>query len=240
MKKIVWILLLTLLPSHFFAQHTVFNELLSTYVSDEGVVDYTNFDGKKLNRYLRYLEKTTPDRSWSANKQKAFWINVYNILAAKMITDHYPINANELKNRILDIEIKGKSAWKIPLAIIGSHTYTLDQIEHKILRKKFKDPKIHVGVNCASKSCPKLYNRAFTEENIDRELENLMTAFVNDSTKNTLRATSIEISKIFNWFESDFTEKGSIIDYLNRYSNTPIEKNATISYQNYDWTLNEK
>ncbi|WOC40855.1 DUF547 domain-containing protein [Polaribacter sp. HL-MS24] len=238
MKKIVWTLLLTLLPSQFFAQHSLFNELLSTYVSDKGVVDYMNFNGKKLRRYLNSLEKNSPDHSWSVNKQKAFWINTYNAYTIYLVL--HARNSKELKNSILDIKRKGKSAWKIPFVKIGDHTYTLDQVEHEILRKNFKDPKIHVGVNCASKSCPKLSNKAFTEENIDRELEKLMIAFINDSTKNTITTKNIIISKIFNWFESDFTEKGSLIDFLNQYSNIPIDKNATIHYQNYDWTLNKK
>jgi ribosomal protein L22 len=123
---------------------------------------------------------------------------------------------------------------------VGNQTYTLDAIEHEILRKKYKDPRIHVGVNCASISCPKLSNIAFTEENIATELEKLMKGFVNDATKNKITDKNLKISKIFTWFKEDFTEKGSIIEFLNQYSDIQISKNAKIRYANYDWNLNER
>ncbi|MDG1111718.1 MAG: DUF547 domain-containing protein [Polaribacter sp.] len=148
--------------------------------------------------------------------------------------DNYPLTS------IRTIKKEGNTAWKIPFVKVGNQTYTLDHLEHEILRKKYKDPRIHVGVNCASISCPKLLNIAFTEENVNAELEKLMTEFVNDTARNKISNENIKISKIFSWFKEDFTEKGSIIEYLNQYSETPIDKNAQIRYKTYDWNLNEK
>lgn len=133
-----------------------------------------------------------------------------------------------------------KLLGKFPFAKVGGKTYTLDHIEHEILRKNLFDPRIHVGVNCASGSCPKLANMAFTEQNIDSALEKLMTAFVNDSSRNKLSEKKVKISSIFNWFKDDFTKEGSVIDYLNKYADIKINKKAKISYLNYDWSLNEK
>lgn len=81
---------------------------------------------------------------------------------------------------------------------------------------------------------------AFTEQNIDSALEKLMTAFVNDSSRNKLSEKKVKISSIFNWFKDDFTKEGSVIDYLNKYADIKINKKAKISYLNYDWSLNEK
>ena len=140
----------------------------------------------------------------------------------------------------MDIKQKGKTAWKIPFAKVGNKTYTLDHIEHQILRKDFSDPKIHVGVNCASGSCPKLGNTAFTEENIESELTRLMKDFVNDTSRNKISKKKVQISSIFDWFKGDFTKKGSVIDFLNTYSETEISPKAKISFLKYDWTLNGK
>jgi len=216
------------------AQTSIFNNLLQAHVSDDGIVDYKSFkaDQSKLDTYLSYLEKTTPKISWSANKQKAFWINAYNAYTIKLILENYPLKS------ILDIKKDGKTAWKIPYAKVGSRIYTLDYIEHEILRKKLFDPKIHVGVNCASVSCPKLGNIAFTENNVETELTKLMKAFINDSSRNKIDKKKIQISEIFNWFKSDFTKNSSVIEYLNTYSNTEIKSNAKISYKKYDWSLN--
>ena len=236
MKKTGLLFIAVFIFLQVHAQTSIFNDLLQNHVTDNGIVDYKSFkaDQSKLENYISYLEKTSPDNSWSANKQKAFWINAYNAYTIKLILDNYPLKS------IMDIKQKGKTAWKIPFAKVGGKTYTLDHIEHEILRKKLFDPKIHVGVNCASGSCPKLGNIAFTEDNVETELTKLMKAFINDPTRNKIGNKKVQISEIFNWFKGDFTKNGSVIDYLNTYSNTEIKSNAKISYKKYDWSLNGK
>lgn len=238
MKKILLLFVTILTLSQVNGQTEIFNSLLQKHVTKDGFVDYKNFNGQKLRRYTMYLENMRPKKSWSTNKQKAFWINAYNAYTIHLIM--HAKYASELKNSIMDIKKEGKTAWKIPFAKVGGKTYTLDYIEHEILRKKFFDPRIHVGVNCASGSCPKLLNVAFTENNIDAELEKLMTTFVNDSSRNKISENSIQISSIFDWFKSDFTKNGSVIDYLNNYSKTKINSEAKTTYLKYDWTLNGK
>ncbi|MGY0426331.1 MAG: DUF547 domain-containing protein [Polaribacter sp.] len=236
MKKILLLFVGILAFSQINAQTSIFNNLLQQHVTKDGVVDYKAFKENqgKLDSFISYLEKTSPDKSWSANKKKAFWINVYNAYTLKIILQEYPIKS------ITNIKKKGKTAWKIPFVKVGGKTYTLDHIEHKILRKTLFDPRIHVGVNCASKSCPKLLNIAFTEKNIDTELDRLMKDFVNDSLRNKITEKKVEISSIFKWFKEDFTKKGSVIDFLNKYSSTKINSKAKISYLKYDWSLNGK
>ncbi|AOW17406.1 hypothetical protein LPB03_07995 [Polaribacter vadi] len=236
MKNIFIVLIAIFTLSQGNAQTSIYNDLLQKHVTKDGIVDYKSFkaDKAKLDTYISYLEKTTPASSWSENKQKAFWINAYNAYTIKLILENYPLKS------IMDIKQDGKTAWKIPFAKVGGKTYTLDYIEHEILRKNLFDPRIHVGVNCASVSCPKLGNIAFTEENIDANLEKLMKTFINDSSRNKITNNKVQISSIFDWFKEDFTKNGSVIDYLNKYSNTEINSNAAISYLKYDWSLNNK
>lgn len=236
MKKILIFFVVTFIVAQTNAQTSIFNDLLQKHVTKDGIVDYKSLknDEAKLDSFISYLEKTSPDNSWSDNKKRAFWINAYNAYTIKLILENYPIKS------IMNIKKKGKTAWKIPFAKVGGKTYTLDHIEHEILRKKLFDPKIHVGVNCASGSCPKLGNKAFTEENIEAELTQLMKDFVNDATRNKLGKKKVQISSIFDWFKGDFTKNESIVDYLNKYSDTEIKSNAKISYLKYDWSLNGK
>ncbi|MEO9569647.1 MAG: DUF547 domain-containing protein [Polaribacter sp.] len=236
MKKILLSLIILLTFSQGYSQTSIFNELLQKHVTKDGIVDYKSFktNETKLDDFISYLEKTSPASSWSENKQKAFWINAYNAYTIKLILGNYPLKS------IMDIKEEGKTAWKIPFAKVGGKTYTLDHIEHQILRKDFSDPKIHVGVNCASGSCPKLGNTAFTEQNVEAELTRLMKDFVNDSSRNKLSKKKVQISSIFDWFKDDFTKNGSIIDFLNKYSDTEISSKAKISFLKYDWTLNGK
>lgn len=235
MKKYILFLCIAVI-TNTFSQTTVFDALLQKHVDDLGNVNYASFlkDKETLADYLSDVSTRHPDTSWPAAKEKAFWINAYNAYTIKIILDNYPLKS------ITHIKRKGKTAWKMPLVRVGGKTYTLDHIEHEILRKKFKDPRIHVGVNCASVSCPKLANFAFTEENIDAELERLMKDFINDPSRNKISSKKIEISEIFNWFKEDFIAEGTVIDYLNKYSDTTIDRKAKIKYLSYDWGLNEK
>jgi len=235
MRKIISIVFLVFFVSTN-AQTGLFNDVLQKHVDNQGNVNYKGLkqDEAKLDMYIRYLASTSPDKSWSINKQKAFWINAYNAYTIKLILENYPLKS------ITKIKKNGKTAWKIPFANVGGKLYTLDHIEHKILRKNLFDPKIHVGVNCASASCPKLANIAFTEENIETELTRLMKDFINDTSKNKVSKKKLQISSIFDWFKDDFTKNGSVIDYFNKYLEMEINSNAKISYLEYDWSLNSK
>ena len=218
------------------AQTSIFDSLLQKNVDKTGRVDYQSLKNNEtlLDNYLAYIQNNEPTKDWSSNKKKAFWINTYNAYTIKIILNNYPLKS------IRDIKIDGKTAWKIPFVKVGQKRYTLDQIEHKILRKKFNDPRIHVGINCASVSCPRLWNFAFTEDNIASSLDNLMKVFINDTTRNKISKNNVALSEIFNWFSKDFIKNGTIISYLNTYAAIKISEKASIKYLTYDWSLNKK
>ena len=218
------------------AQTSIFDSLLQKNVDKTGRVDYQSLKNNEtlLDNYLAYIQNNEPTKEWSSNKKKAFWINTYNAYTIKIILNNYPLKS------IRDIKIDGKTAWKIPFVKVGQKRYTLDQIEHEILRKKFNDPRIHVGINCASVSCPRLWNFAFTEDNIASSLDNLMKVFINDTTRNKISKNNVALSEIFNWFSKDFIKNGTIISYLNTYAAIKISEKASIKYLTYDWSLNKK
>ena len=218
------------------AQTSIFDSLLQKNVDKTGRVDYQSLKNNEtlLDNYLAYIQNNEPTKDWSSNKKKAFWINTYNAYTIKIILNNFPLKS------IRDIKIDGKTAWKIPFVKVGQKRYTLDQIEHEILRKKFNDPRIHVGINCASVSCPRLWNFAFTEDNIAYSLDNLMKVFINDTTRNKISKNNVALSEIFNWFSKDFIKNGTIINYLNTYAAIKISEKASIKYLTYDWSLNKK
>lgn len=234
MKKIILSSLITLFSFSLSAQAGLWNQLLSKHVSAKGWVDYKGFQKEeaKLDKYLVYLNETDI-KGWSENKRKAFWMNAYNAYTVKMILDHYPLKS------IMDIKVKGKGPWDIPYAKIGGKLYTLNAVEHEILRPEFNDPRIHAGINCASYSCPPILNKAFTETNVESLLELAFSNFVNDPLRNKISKDKIEISQLFDWFKTDFANGDSLIDFLNKYSKTKISKTAKVSYLKYVWTLNE-
>lgn len=237
MKKYFFVLCLIAIGSALYSQepdHTKWDALLKKHVSAKGNVNYKAFkaDKDKLEEYIKNLSDNMPKNNWTEDQKKAYWMNAYNAAAVKLILDNYPTKSIQ--------DIGGiKKPWHIKFISLGGKMYDLNTIEHEILRKQFNDPRIHVGINCASYSCPKLHTTAFTGANVNTELEKLMKDFVNDVTKNKISANNLELSQIFNWFKEDFTKKGSLIDYLNKYSNTKINANAKIAYLKYNWSLNE-
>ncbi len=234
MKKIV-LAFTALIIQISVAQTSELNTVLSNHVTSTGEVDYAGIKANPihLNNYISYV-KDLDISSWSANKKKAFWMNVYNAFTVKLIVDHYPVKS------IMDIKDGDNGAWKIKLVHAAGRTLDLNDVEHEILRKDFNDPRIHVGINCASFSCPPIANYAFTETNVDRKLDDLMKTFINDPKRNTLDGSNPKLSKIFEWFKSDFTKSSTLTEYINRYANTKINPSANLGFLEYNWTLNKK
>ena len=221
--------------------HQLWNELLKANVKLDGQVDYKGFirEKPKLESYLKLLSENAPDRSkWSKNEQLAYWINVYNAYTVKLIVDFYPTKSiRDLGPRIKIPLIK--DVWHYKFFKIAGVDMSLDEVEHSILRKEFEEPRIHFAINCASVSCPPLLNEAFVASNLENQLMRVTTTFVNDPSRNKISSQSAQLSSIFSWFKGDFTKKGTLIEFLNRYSKVKISPNARISFLDYNWNLNE-
>lgn len=211
--------------------HSDWNHLLKKYVSENGNVNYKDFktDRIKLSNYIKKLGDNVPnEETWTKNDKLAYWINAYNALTVDLILRHYPIES------IKDID----KPWEQRLWKLGEKWYNLEEIEHQILRK-MDEPRIHFAIVCASFSCPKLQNEAFTSSKIENQLTNATKEFLSDSKRNSIFVDSLELSKIFQWFSKDFKRNGSVIDFINQYTDFKISENAKIKYKDYNWALNE-
>lgn len=210
--------------------HSVFNELLLKHVSNQGKVNYSGFkaDRKYLVSYINTLGNNIPDNVWTREAKLAYWINAYNALTIDLI-----IRNPEIKS-IKDI----KDPWNQRLWKLGEKWYNLDEIEHQILRK-MNEPRIHFAIVCASVSCPKLQNKAFTASELDNQLNNATREFLSDPSKNNLSSDRVELSRIFKWFAKDFKQGQTLIGFLNRYSDIEISQKASINFKDYDWDLND-
>lgn len=212
--------------------HDKLDALLRKHVSSSGKVDYKAFkkDHAVLEDYINMLELNPPKSDWSKNKQMAYWINLYNAFTIHTILENYPVNS------IMDIA--GGKVWDSKTINIGGEKLTLNKIEKDKLLKRFKEPRVHFAVNCAAASCPPLLNKAWTEDNVQRYLQKQAEAFINNSQYNQLSAKSIQVSQIFNWYAADFGGKDKILPYIQKYADTEIKDNAKVTYNEYDWGLN--
>ena len=122
---------------------------------------------------------------------------------------------------------------------IDGTDYSLSDIEHDIIREDFSEPRIHFAIVCASASCPELLNGAYTADQLDVKLNIQVRKFLSDTSKNIITKDYMKLSPIFDWFEDDFTKEGSIVDYINLYSNEMVNNGAEVTFTKYNWNLNE-
>jgi hypothetical protein len=226
--------------------HRLWDDILQRHVVD-GRVDYQRLkaDQYKLDSYLAYLAKADV-QTMSRQEKLAFWINAYNALTVKLILNHYPVKS------IRDI----KDPWDRRIWRVAEKFMSLNEIEHNELRSKLQEPRIHFAINCASISCPDLFNRAFSPANIETELESATQKFLRsskhiktESPKGLFgRRRILWVSQIFKWFKGDFTDEGrrGLTDFIMPYADEDTRVfirqaggKLKIRYLKYDWGLNE-
>ncbi len=222
--------------------------LLKNYVAPKTIngVKLNAVNYKKLAKdpaypkLIKALEKASLSDLKTQDEKLAFWINVYNIMAAKMVLDNYPVES------IKDAGSLFRAVWKKTVGLVAGTERTLNEIEHEILRK-MGEPRIHVAIVCASVSCPDLRAEAYTPEKLDMQLNDQMTQFLANPKKGlqvNLRKGRVYLSSIFKWFEEDFESKGGVRNYLTPYSPKDLQGSVnntklSVYYLDYDWDLNE-
>ena len=229
--KIKLTILLTILSLNLICQRSIherWNIELNKYVNEKGQVDYFNWNKNTegIDAYISVLEKNYPKKHWTKNEIKSYWINTYNALTIKLILNNYPINS------IKDIN----NPWGEKIIDYNSSNYSLEEIEHDILRK-MGDPRIHFAINCASISCPKLSKLAYFPHKIEKQLDDATKVFLKDFDKNEINKNEIKISKIFLWFKKDFGNTNNLLSFIQKHSRVKMD-NPKIKYLPYNWELN--
>lgn len=223
--------------------HVEWSELLAKHVVD-GVVNYTAFRGDiaVLNNYLDVLDNTHPSEL-PEKERLAFYINAYNAYTVKLILDNFK-DGNPVAS-IKDLGGFFSTPWKKEFCRVGGELLSLDNIEHDIIRPQFKDARVHFGVNCASKSCPRLISAAYEGNVLDNQLDENSRFFINDRKFNYMKEDTLYISKIFKWFSEDFGD--NVVDFIKQYADEPLLQqiesagvDISVKYLPYDWTLNGK
>ena len=233
---------ITLATAPTAVDHSAFDKLLKKHVNEKGQVNYKGFkkDEKEFDGYLEMLSKNAPTEKWSKNDQMAYWINAYNAYTIRLILDNYPVKS------IKDIGPKNQvpfvnTPWAKKFFTIGGEKTSLDNIEHGTLRKKFDDPRIHFALVCASISCPRLRNEAFTAGKLDAQLDDQGSDFLNNPAKNSVSKDKATLSKYFDWYKGDWNKNDkTVVEWVNKYSKTKLDKDTKISFLDYNWNLNEQ
>ena len=203
-------------------------------------VNYKNLksDGK-FKKLVSRLNLVQDDSLKTRDEELTFWINTYNILAAKMVADNFPIKS------IKDAGSFFSPVWKKPAGHVAGKERTLNEIEHEILRK-MDEPRIHVAIVCASVSCPDLRLEAFKADSLNEQLNDQMKMFLQSSEKGMRidkNNNRVYLSSIFKWFEDDFESRGGVLKFISNYVSPEAAKELQsskikVSYLKYNWGVN--
>jgi len=225
--------------------HSSFDQLLKKYVDENGDVNYTDWkknDRDTLKEYLETFAQASREKAATDEHRLAFWINAYNALTIHGILDKYPTSS--IRNHTA--KLFGYNIWKDLKLTVGNAAYSLDQIEHEILRKMGK-PSIHFAIVCASHSCPKLLNEAFNANNLDAQLSKNAVDFFANPENFEISVNKVKLSSILNWFSEDFgTNKAEVLEAISPYVPegsadiiAAANGNLKVSYLPYSWKLND-
>ena len=224
--------------------HAAWDALLARYRREggDGVarVAYgavTPSDRQALNDYLALLSATLVS-SLNQAEQFSYWVNFYNALTVQVILEHYPVAS------IRDIDISpglfANGPWGARLVTVEGEALSLDDIEHRILRPIWQDPRIHYVVNCAAIGCPNLPARALRPSTNDATLDAGANAYVNDPRGLAVTPNGLTVSRIYDWFAEDF---GDLRAHLARYATgdraASLAQGVPITRYRYDWSLND-
>ncbi len=230
-----------------FAGEDPWRDLLAENVT-EGLVDYHGIHQNLsvLDEYMAVLKKSDI-QNMSSDEQLAFYINGYNACTIKLIIDNLQMKGDlvHFVESIKDIGSFFSSPWKVKFCNLGGKEYTLDEVEHEVIRKQFDDPRVHFALNCASKSCPPLMAEPYDGAKLDLQLNNQTSLFVNDTQNNYFKDNTLYVSKIFDWYEDDFQD--GVIPFFTLFAEEELKYNVTkvkdqlkVKYLTYDWSLNKK
>ena len=224
--------------TNFDHQYKNYGLILNDHVSN-GRVDYGKLKANSADLDLVLVEFAGVTKSefdaWDSQKQLAYLINLYNAATLDLVAGNYPLNS------IKDIG----SPWDKKIVSLHGNKISLNELEHEVIRKNYKEPRIHFALVCAAKGCPVLISDAYTGPKLESQLEAVTKNFLSASDKNKIDDANqvIIVSSIFDWFAVDFeAESGSVSAFLAPYySKNPEDlKSYQIKYTDYDWTLNDK
>ncbi len=228
------LLLFNLAITPLFSQSNFFEDadLFFKEYEKRGRLDYKNIkqDPASLNKLIAEIQ-SFPVSKKDLNTQKAFWINVYNLVAIKTVLAHYPIDS--------PLDISG--FFKNKVITIEGAFLSLDEIEKDKLLKTFQDARIHFTLVCAAMDCPPMMNFAYRPQSIEEQLNQRLSQAFDDTDflKIDFNKKEVQVSEIFRWYSADFQDYGGIRSFINLYKTEPLPEDFHIKYYTYNWALND-
>lgn len=214
--------------------HAALDGVLKKFVNDTGKVDYVGLkaDRADLERYLVALAQTSPHKDpanfSTPDEALTYWINAYNAIVLYAVTERPDMRS------VHDEKVSFFAMTKYEL---GGEKISLHSLENDIVRKEFKEPRIHFALNCASVGCPQLPNEAFLPETLQDQLHRESVEFCANKQNVRVEGDKVFLSQIFEWYADDFKPAGPV-DFCIKYGRDDLKLESAVDFTPYDWTLN--
>lgn len=229
--------------SSLAVDHAAWDRWLMAYVTPgaDGIsrVAYARVSAEDRLRLHSYVERlaAAPIDRLNRDEQRALWINLYNALTVNTVLAHYPVKS--IREINISPGLFSSGPWGRKLVRVAGEEVSLDDIEHRILRPIWRDPRLHYALNCASLGCPNLPREAFTAANAERLLDEGARTYAAHPRGARIDDGRLVVSSLYVWFREDFggSETG-VIEHLKRYG-AALDGHTRIDRDAYDWSLND-
>jgi hypothetical protein len=200
----------------------------------------TPADRRVLEGYIEQLANV-PISRYNRTEQLAYWINLYNALMVRLVLDHYPIGS--VRNLGAGSLWTG-APWTVPQVEIEGAALSLSDIEHRILRPIWQDPRVLYALSCGALGCPSLQPEPFLADRLERQLNEAAMAYVNDPRCIRFPGQTLEVSSLFRWYQEDFGgSERAVINHLMAYAEPQLamrlQNFERITGEMFDWRLND-
>jgi len=230
-------------PDASGVDHKVWDYLLKSYV-DGGLVDYDATSRDYLFRtYLRQLSEAEPHKLTTAADQLALLCNAYNAFVIDGVIRH------QVNDSVMNFQQGGHGFFDIKEHLFAGKTLSLNEIEHQLIRKRFREPRIHVALVCGARDCPSIRREAYMGRRLGAQLHDQSVLFANaakyvrydDATR------TLQLSPLLDWYGKDWDVVGGYLAWLSELIEDgalrqrvqqAAQGSVEVAFMDYDWSLN--
>lgn len=221
-----------------FLDHNLFTNNAGIHV-----IDYTKIskaDIELLNDYIKNMSEINIDH-YNRREQLAYWINLYNALTVKTIKKYYPVSSVQEIN--ISPGLFSVGPFGANLVTVTNTPLSLDDINNRIIRPIWSDPRTHYALNDGTIGAPNLSKTAYNGSTLDQQLNDAATGYINSLRGVQIIEGKLILSKIYEWYAEDFGGNvGDIIDHIRQFAKVPLKNqlkniNSIESYV-YNWHIN--
>ena len=232
-------------PDASGVDHALWDYLLKSYV-ENGLIDYDGMARDHLFRtYLRQLSEANSEKLTASEDQLALFCNAYNAFVINGVITH------KIRGSVMDYQLDGKEFFDIKEHILQGQTISLNELEHQVIRKRFREPRIHVALVCAAKSCPAIRAEAYVGRRLGTQLQDQSIQFANSQKYVAYQSsdTTLRLSPILSWYGEDWDQVGGYLPWLvERVQDAELKKvieqasrgETQVAFFDYDWSLNSQ